>query len=156
MDLSCPFSQIALSQVPPDLQDSDTLCRRFHDICDRMTSDRRSPSLHQSEHNGNQGRPDEHAQEAEGDEAAKDAEDGQRHRHLDAKADQPRFDEIVDHADEYAPDYHEHAPYLLLLGEQPPSCSTQISTSNGPPIWLIASSKATKPSIAAPRTPETA
>ena len=45
---------------------------------------------------------------------------------------------------------------VLLLGERPPSCSTRISTSDGPPIWLIASSKATKPSIAAPRTPETA
>jgi hypothetical protein len=54
----------------------------------------------QSEHDGNQGRPDEHAQEAEGDETAKYAEDDQRHRHLDAKADQPRLDEIVDRGDE--------------------------------------------------------
>jgi hypothetical protein len=54
----------------------------------------------QSEHDGNQGRPDEHAQEAEGDETAKDAEDGQRHRHLDAKADQPRLDQIVDRGGE--------------------------------------------------------
>jgi hypothetical protein len=40
--------------------------------------------------------PDEHAQEAKSDEPSKDTQDGQRQRHLDAKAYEPGFDEIVD------------------------------------------------------------
>jgi hypothetical protein len=91
------------------------LSRRFQDLFGGMTGDGGSPSLQQSEHDGDQGRPDEQAQEAEGEKAAEDTQDGKRHRHLDAEADQPGLDEIVDCADEQAPDDHKHAPKLLVL-----------------------------------------
>src|SRR5271169_2048599 len=112
---------------PPGHAATKPVYSRFwarHDLPGGMPRDGNAPGLQQGEHDGDQGRPDEQAQEAEGEKTAKDAQNGQRHWHLDAEADQPGLDEIVDHADEYAPDDHEYAPNLLVLREQPPRCST--------------------------------
>src|SRR5271165_891081 len=102
----------------------DKLCCRLYGLCGGMIRDRGSPRLQEGEHDRDQGRPDEEAQEAERDKAAKDTQNGQRQRHRDAKSDEPGFDEIVDRADEHAPDDHEHAPDLLILREEPPGRST--------------------------------
>ena len=66
-----------------------------------MIRDRGSPRLKGGKHDGDQGRPDEQAQEAKSDEPSKDTQDGQRQRHLDAKAYEPGFDEIVGRVDEH-------------------------------------------------------
>src|SRR5260221_11064898 len=68
------------------------------------------PGLQQHEQDRDQRRTDEQTQEAEGEKAAEDAKNGQRQRHLKTEAEQPRFEEIVDRADERAPNDHENAP----------------------------------------------
>jgi hypothetical protein len=81
----------------------------------------------------------------------KNAEDCQRHRPGNAKADQPRLDEIVNRVDEYGLDDHEHSPGLLILpnGHQP--APPLIRIRSGPPTWPVASSGPIKPSMVGAR-----
>ena len=69
-----------------------------------MPRDGGPPSLRQREHDRDQSGPDKQAQEAKCDKPAKDAQNRQGHRHFDAEADEPRLDEVVDSADQNAPD----------------------------------------------------
>src|ERR1017187_10099982 len=77
------------------------------------------PFLQQTEANGQQRRPEENADETEGQLAAEHTKENQEKRQVASLADEPGFDDVINAADAHAPDEHEEAPAVGTLVEQP-------------------------------------
>src|SRR5438874_9548633 len=87
-------------------------------LCCRRRRDS-GPFCKQTIADGQQGWPDEHADETKNQCAAQHAEENQDEWQITALADEPRFDHVIHAADRDSPRQHENSPAGRTLMEEP-------------------------------------